>query len=157
MNELAARNENIMLDLIFGRRGLQECCDLHGITMQTLRYLRKSPMWKKRERELLDERKTEYEVELNAMVQPAMEGLKEMAQKTIEVPSISGEGTELTVNPPHIRLGAVKEILAMGGVGQQDDRGPSQININMYVPPHMRKAGEEDKETVTITINKEDK
>ena len=150
--QLAARNELIMLDLIFGGLTLTTAADKHGLDVNTLRVIRKSPMWKKRERELLDERKAEYEMDLNAMVKPAMEGLTELSKKMIDVPNPEG-GSDSRPNPPQVRLSAVREILDRARVGGDSVHQPALVNINMYAPPWARKPGEEEKDTMTITFD----
>ena len=93
-------------------------------------------------------KRTENLRKLNSLVPQAVTALEEVVG-----PSFEREDGSVVENDQKVRVKAAKEILNRAGYKSHEKNEGQPISINMYIPPHMRKPGEEDKETITITID----
>lgn len=105
---------------------------------------------------MLAEVKREHEVSLSQMVAPALEGLTDLAKPVVALRDETGKEIGHIANNPSTRLQAIKTILERGNVGGTEESKPTEINITMYNPPALRGVGDEDKDTITISLGKQE-
>ena len=148
LKKLKNNHLNMVEDLILHGNTQRKVAKKHGVSEAWLSRLRQTELFKEEERSLLQLKRAENLTKLNALVPAAVTALEEVVG-----PSFEREDGSVVENDQKVRVKAAKEILNRAGYKSHEKNEGQPIRINMYVPPHMREPGEEDNETITITID----
>jgi len=140
LKKVQTKHQLMMYDLVFNRQSTKEVADKHGLTVQRLNLLRRSPIWIKEEDKLKKEVLNEYKDELSKTIPEALATLKEVVGSTYKVEGDDGVEKTVTV-PPATRVQAASQILDRTGMKDSDQGQTGGVTIQLYAPGYANPSG----------------
>ena len=161
LKEISDRHRLIMMGIVLEGMTDKEVTEKFEISQTRLTQLKKSPLWKKESKALVDEHLLEHKWRISELIPLAIDTLAETMQHgyLAEIPKIDSEtGEEIMVsnpifNPPATRVNAAEKILDRVGLGKgAEQQEGGNVTIQLYAPGCANDSGK--CEIVDVTVEK---
>ena len=161
LKEISDRHRLIMMGIVLEGMTDKEVTEKFEISQTRLTQLKKSPLWKKESKSLVDSHLEEHKGRMRDLVTLAIDTLAEAMTHgyVAEIPRLDSEtGEEIMVtspvfNPPATRVNAAEKLLDRVGLGKGAEQHESgNVTIQLYAPGWANDSGKG--EIVDITVEK---
>jgi len=148
-----------MMGIVLEGMSDKEVTEKYDISQTRLTQLKKSPLWKKESKALVDEHLLEHKGRMRELIPLAIDTLAETMQHgyLAEIPKIDSEtGEEIMVsnpifNPPATRVNAAEKILDRVGLGKgAEQQEGGNVTIQLYAPGWANDSGKGEIVDVTV-------
>jgi len=159
LKEISDRHRLIMMGIVLEGMSDKEVTEKYDISQTRLTQLKKSPLWKKESKALVDEHLLEHKGRMRELIPLAIDTLAETMQHgyLAEIPKIDSEtGEEIMVsnpifNPPATRVNAAEKILDRVGLGKgAEQQEGGNVTIQLYAPGWANDSGKGEIVDVTV-------